>query len=597
MSDAPGKGIKVEEAPDNPENLFRNVTILIAEDSPTQAEQLRFLLEAHHFTVISANNGKDALALAHLHKPTLIITDVVMPEMDGHQLCRAIKSDPALKSTPVVMVTSLTGLQDIARSLECGADNFLRKPCDPAMLISRIHYILLNLNLRKTSKVQMGVDLYLAGKKHFITSERSQIIDLLVSTYEEALHMNDELQLRQKEIARSNLLLRGLYDIAEGLMHASTENEVCEKALQGLMQLPCCQAGWIYLSDAQTGIHYACGRNLPPDLNVAELRADRDCRCQRLLRGTSSTPNVEFITCERLSDKSASQDSHLTVPLLAGKNCLGVMNILTRPDAPANDDDMKAIKAVSSEIAIALERVRLLASLAQRAGQLEAANKELESFSYSISHDLKAPLRAIDGFAAMLAERASDRLDDEDKRLLTVVRDNSETMRQLIDELLSFSRTGNARMTRASIDMTALAQQVFDSLLPPSGESGIRFSLAELPPASGDNTLIRQVWANLIGNAIKYSGGKAHPSIEISCQTGEAENIYCVRDNGAGFDMRNANRLFGVFQRLHGADEFPGHGIGLATVQRIVTRHEGRIWAEGWVNAGAVFYFSLPRSK
>ncbi|MDB5888785.1 MAG: sensor signal transduction histidine kinase, partial [Rhodocyclales bacterium] len=145
--------------------------------------------------------------------------------------------------------------------------------------------------------------------------------------------------------------------------------------------------------------------------------------------------------------------------------------------------------------------------------------------------------------------------------------------------------------------MTALAQQVFDSLLPPSGESGIRFSLAELPPALGDSTLIRQVWANVIGNAIKYSGGKAHPSIEISCQMGEAENIYCVRDNGAGFDMRNANRLFGVFQRLHGADEFPGHGIGLATVQRIVTRHEGRIWAEGWVNAGAVFYFSLPRSK
>jgi CheY-like chemotaxis protein len=159
------------------------VEILVVEDSPTQAEQLRFLLEEQRYAVRVATNGKEALEAVRQRRPTLVITDIVMPVMDGYALCRAIKSDPELKDIPVVIVTALTGLQDIARSLECGADAFIRKPYDPKTLLSRIDYILLNLELRKSKKVQMGMEVYLGGRKHFITSERGQILDLLISTY------------------------------------------------------------------------------------------------------------------------------------------------------------------------------------------------------------------------------------------------------------------------------------------------------------------------------------------------------------------------------------------------------------------------------
>ncbi|QDQ26569.1 response regulator [Chitinimonas arctica] len=572
-------------------NLFQGVTILIAEDSPTQAEQLRFLLEAHEFVVLLAGNGKDALALATAHRPTLVITDVVMPEMDGYQLCTAIKADPELKETPVVIVTSLAGLQDIARSLECGADNFLRKPYDPAMLISRINYILLNRNLRKSSKVQIGAELYLEGKRHFITAEREQIVDLLVSTYEEAMHMNDELQQQQQALARSNQMLRVLYRVAESLMHALTEAEVCENALQGIMELACFRAGWIYLNDGPAGWRYGGDCNLPAGLPTELLEAGHKL-CQMSPKPGEAGVEVALRVCEQLI--GTARFNHASVPLLIGEHCLGVVNILIDTTQPADDEDLKVFKAIANEVAIALERVRLVANLALRASQLEAANKELESFSYSVSHDLQAPLRAIDGFAGMLARRADARLEPEDKRLLSVVRENSTTMRQLIQELLAFSRMGNSPINASRVDMTAQAQEVFDSLQAANGEREIVFELAELPKAWGDRTLIRQVWANLIGNAMKYSSRKDHPRIVIDSTAENGENIYRIRDNGAGFDMHYSNRLFGVFQRLHSQEEFPGSGVGLANVQRIVSRHGGRVWAEGWVGEGAVFYFALP---
>jgi signal transduction histidine kinase len=225
--------------------------------------------------------------------------------------------------------------------------------------------------------------------------------------------------------------------------------------------------------------------------------------------------------------------------------------------------------------------------------QLEAANKELDAFSYSVSHDLRAPLRAIDGYSKMLEEDSGPGLGEEARRQLGVVRSSSRRMGQLIDDLLAFSRLGQQEPARAEIDMTRLAQSTAAELAREYPATGV--TVDELPPALADHSLLKQVWLNLIGNAFKYSGKRDAGRVEIGGKAQGAENVYWVRDNGVGFDMRYASKLFGVFQRLHSQDDFPGTGVGLAIVQRVILRHRGRVWAESRPQEGACFYFALPR--
>jgi len=230
----------------------------------------------------------------------------------------------------------------------------------------------------------------------------------------------------------------------------------------------------------------------------------------------------------------------------------------------------------------------------ERTAQLEAANKELEAFSYSVSHDLRAPLRAVDGFAEMLANDHAARLDAEGLRVLQVVRSEAGRMGQLIDDLLTFSRMGRHQMQSTEIDMTALASGVFEECASQVGDRKVRLTMSSLLPTQGDAAMIRQVLANLLSNAIKYSRPRAVAEIELGSRVEEKESIYWVKDNGVGFDARYASKLFGVFQRLHSDEEFEGTGVGLALAQRIIHRHGGRIWAESKLNEGASFYFTLP---
>ncbi|ASU39051.1 PAS domain-containing sensor histidine kinase [Herbaspirillum sp. meg3] len=225
--------------------------------------------------------------------------------------------------------------------------------------------------------------------------------------------------------------------------------------------------------------------------------------------------------------------------------------------------------------------------------KLEASNKEMESFSYSVSHDLRAPLRAVDGFARMLEEDVADQLDDEGRRKLQVIRDNTRNMGRLIDELLEFSRLGRKELNYGHLDMSALAQAAFNDAASVA-VNDTTLSLSELPAARGDITLIKQVWFNLLSNACKFSAKREQAHITVKGSVEGDVLTYTVSDNGAGFDMRYYNKLFGVFQRLHRVSEFEGTGVGLAIVHRIVTRHGGKIWAEGVVGEGAVFHFTLP---
>jgi PAS domain S-box-containing protein len=233
----------------------------------------------------------------------------------------------------------------------------------------------------------------------------------------------------------------------------------------------------------------------------------------------------------------------------------------------------------------------------ERTAKLEQSNKELESFSYSVSHDLRAPLRAIDGFTRVLSTEHATRLDEEGQRLCSIVRENTERMARLIDDLLAFSRIGRTEVALLPIDMGAMVSAVYEELTTPQSRARIDFQLGPLPPAIGDTTLIRQTWANLLDNAIKFSSKREKAVIRVTGEEGQDENAYAVKDNGAGFEMQYVGKLFGVFQRLHNARDFQGTGVGLAIIARVMSRHGGRVWAEGAPDQGATFTFSLPRRR
>jgi light-regulated signal transduction histidine kinase (bacteriophytochrome) len=235
--------------------------------------------------------------------------------------------------------------------------------------------------------------------------------------------------------------------------------------------------------------------------------------------------------------------------------------------------------------------------VAERTAALEASNKELEAFSYSISHDLRAPLRAIDGFIQIL-QRHATQLDDEGKGYLDRVSKNAKDMGQLIDDLLAFSRLGRTSLEKRPVALSPLVQMALEQLRPEMEGRAVDLSVAPLPVCQGEPVLLEQVFVNLIGNALKYSRGRQPAHIEVGClqDPGSRETVFFVRDDGVGFDMQYAGKLFGVFHRLHRAEDYEGTGVGLAIVQRIVQRHGGRVWAEAETGKGATFYFTLGGS-
>lgn len=461
-------------------NVFNGAEILIAEDSQTQAEQLTHYLRSRGYTVTVARDGKQALAAALRSKPAMIITDVVMPEMDGYTLCTMIKSLPALQHVPVVLLTSLSRPQDIVKGLECSADSFIRKPYDDKYLLSRVEYILTNVELRKTERLQVGVQLQFGGQSHFITAEKQQILDLLISTYEGAVQINEELEIKQQELQQAKETL---------------------------------------------------------EARVADRTAE--------LARTNEQLQVELVERKRAEEQIQR----------------------------LNED---------------LER-----RVAERTAQLAAANDELEAFSHSVSHDLRAPLRHINGFAGALIEEHGSQLQPEAQHLLKRIQEVTQKMARMIDDLLNLARLDRRSMALQITPLNSLVENVRHDLESETAGRKIDWRVGSLPSVNCDPGLIQQVLVNLLSNAVKYTRRRERAVIEVGQSRIDGQLVLFVRDNGAGFNPKYADKLFGTFQRLHGDEEFEGTGVGLATVQRILRKHGGRIWAEAEINKGATFYFSL----
>jgi signal transduction histidine kinase len=295
--------------------------------------------------------------------------------------------------------------------------------------------------------------------------------------------------------------------------------------------------------------------------------------------------------------------SAMFAPLRAEGRVLGVLGMGRHhaDHASYTSYDLNFLQDIADRAAMALLNAQLYTTLEervqQRTAELEAANRELEAYSYSVSHDLRGPLRAIDGYSQLLVTDYADRLDLDGHTFITRIRESAQRMGKLIDDILTFSHLSRYALQKQPVNLGQLAEESMRSLLAAYPGVKIDFQLGALPVAEADESLLRQVFSNLLDNALKYSSKREVARIEVGCTQSQTEITCFIRDNGVGFDMRYADKLFGVFQRLHRVDEFEGTGIGLANVKRIIERHGGRVWAESELGESATFYFTLPQGN
>lgn len=411
--------------------------ILVVEDSATQALTLAHVLRAAGYAVEVAGDGKQALRSIASRRPALVVSDIVMPHMDGYEMCRRIKADPGTRDIPVLLLTSLSDPRDVLRGLEAGADSFATKPYDEGRLLGRIRNMLVNRERWKAGAPERGAAVMIDGTEHRVSAGAHQILEFLLYTYEDAVAKNLDLIGARDELARSNR------------------------------------------------------------------------------------------------------------------------------------------------------------ELERKAAELAAINRELESFSFSVSHDLRAPLRRIDGFSRMLAEQCAEGLSAAGRDCLDRLQASCRRMGQLIEDLLSLSRVSQGALSRSDVDLSALAEAVAADLQRDDQARRVALAIEPGMRADCDERLLRILLVNLLGNAWKFTGRTLAPRVQFGRIRRAERDEFFVRDNGAGFDMSSAEKLFGAFQRLHSDADFPGTGIGLATVQRIVSRHGGKIRAEAAVGQGATFFFTL----
>jgi len=389
--------------------------------------------------------------------------------------------------------------------------------------------------------------------------------DQIIPTIAEASRRVQRARQHIQPCADQTLL--GLHGLSLALSRTSNRSDACMQAVEGLAAI--------------TGTSDVC-------IRLTDRRGNVTCIVPR----SNAAPHMH--TNDHLSAQAAARCHDITIPLIVSGEQIGTLTVVLRAMDGVAAHMPSLVHTTGGLVNAALDRIQSRNLLEQRATQLGLVISDLESFAYSVSHDLRAPLRVIEGFSSMLDRHLGENPGEDVRHLLSVIVDNTQRMDQLITDLLSFSRLGTIAIRRAAVDMNSLVASAWADVRAEWREPQVVFAQDDLPVAYGDQALIRQVWINLLSNAVKYSSKRPWPRIEVRGQRTSAECVYDVQDNGAGFSMAYVDRLFGVFQRLHADTEYPGTGIGLANVKRIVTRHGGRVWAESEEDRGATLSFSLP---
>ena len=417
-----------------------------------------------------------------------------------------------------------------------------------------------------------------------------------------------ELKIRQYN-ERFNML----HEIDKSIISSFSTEQIADNVLKRLRKLVSCPFARLMLLDSENNDMLVFAVESSYDSQIKKgthLKLSQNLNIEKLERGESllisdlrevkepSSPLAKLLIKEGMR-------SALSVPLIVENKLIGVLNLASSEINFFSKECHEIVYEVATQLAIAVHQSELNTQIQQnsieleervkeRTSQLENTNKELESFAYSVSHDLRAPLRAIDAYSQIVVEDYANKLDDEGIRLLNVVRENSQKMDQLIKDILSMSKVTRIELRYSTIDMESMVYSVYEEIATHDQKDTFDLSISSLPQCYGDSVLIKKVWSNLLSNALKYTMPKDERIIEVGNYSENGKNVYYVKDNGVGFNAKYAEKLFGIFQRLHRTDEFEGTGVGLAIVQQIIHRHGGEVWAEGKINKGSKFYFSMP---
>jgi two-component system NtrC family sensor kinase len=526
-------------------HIREGTTVLVIDDSATFRQELRVSLEGAGYVVLDASSGEEGLHVAAARRPAVVLVDGVLPGIDGPAVIRKIRLDEALRGTPCLLLTGSEDRGAELRALDAGADAFLRKEDSLDVVLARLAAV---LRTRIADRVDAAS---LFGPKRILAVDDSV-------TYLQAL---------------ADMLRSEGYDVV--LAHSG------EEAIDMLSVQP---VDCILL-----------------DLMMPGLGGKATCR---RIKDSPAVREIPLIILTAVEDRAAMIDG-LSVgadDFISKSSEFEVLKVRVRAQMRRRqfEDEHRRIRErlLHSELLAAEERAarELAETRATLVNELERKNKELEAFSYAVSHDLRAPLRSVDGFTHALLDDYGEVFDERGRDYLNHVLAGAKRMGELIDDLLELSRVGRVDLRHDRVDLSEMAHLVFEQLHGGEPERQVTFIAQEGVTAEGDPGLMRVVLENLIGNAWKFTAKVDAPRIEFGAERGGRETVYFVRDTGAGFDMAYAEKLFTPFQRLHGGDEFPGTGIGLATVYRVLDRHGGRVWAEAAVGRGATIFFTVPDS-
>ncbi len=518
-------------------------TVLVIDDSRTYRERLREQLEEAGYRVLLAESGEEGLGIAANDRPDAIIVDGLLPGIDGETVIRRVRLDGALRRTPCVLITASVDRNMELAALEAGADAFVSKDDAPEVALARITAV-----LRSSPTVMRGPETSALGPKKILAVDDS------------VTFLNEVGALLRKD--------------GHEVVLAHSGEEALE--LLAIERVDC-----ILL-----------------DLEMPGLGGHETCR---RIKGAPVVRETPLIMVTAVDDRDAMLQGFAAGAddYISKTGDLSVLRarVTAQIRRKQFEDENRRIREELLRKELEAHEARAARELADTTAELladvERKNKELEAFSYSVSHDLRGPLRAMDGFSRALLEDYADKLDDTGRDYLERVRAGARRMGELIEDLLSLSRLARGALNIASFDLVELVRDVFDQARRKEADREVRLVLPERLIVEADRRLVRVMLENLVGNAIKFTSKVDQPTIELGSTSHESGLAYFIRDNGAGFDMNHAVRLFAPFQRLHSEAEFPGTGIGLATVHRIVDRHGGKVWAEGRVGHGATIYFTL----
>ncbi len=522
-------------------------TVLVIDDSATFRNELRDALVQAGYEVLVAVSGEEGLRVAADRRPAAIIVDGVLPGIDGATVIRRLRLDAALRAVPCVLLTASEGEGAELRALDAGADAFVRKEEELEVILAKLSAVLRRVSGRMSAERAASV----LGPKRVLAVDDSV-------TYLQAL---------------SDILRGDGYDV---ILARSGE-----EALELLRVQPV--------------------DSILLDLMMPGLSGQETCR---RIKATPATRDVPLLMLTALEDRDAmiqglgaGADDYISksseFDILKARLRAQLRRKQFEDENRHVHQELLRKELETTEARAARDLAQTRAALVE---ELERKNKELEAFSYSVSHDLRAPLRSIDGFNRVLLADYAHKLDDKGRHYLQRVGAAAGKMEELIDDLLALSRVGRAQLRRTQVDLSALARQVIAELVAKDPGRIVETEVQGGLVVHADGGLMRVVLDNLIGNSWKFTTKAARPTLAFGAEEHDGALSYFVRDNGAGFDMEHSAKLFSPFQRLHSNAEFAGTGIGLATVHRIVDRHGGRVWAEGEVGRGATVRFTVPRS-